>query len=73
MCCAVCCAKLFQSCLTLCDLMDCSLPSIPLSMGFSRNGYWSGLLCLLPGDCPNTGIKPTSLNVFCIYRQVLYY
>ena len=26
MCCAVCCAKLFQSCLTLCDMMDYSLP-----------------------------------------------
>ena len=26
MCCAMCCAKLFQSCLTLFDLMDCSLP-----------------------------------------------
>ena len=33
----------------------------PLSMGFSRQEDWSGLPCLLPGDLPNPGIKPTSL------------
>ena len=33
----------------------------PLSMGFSRQKYWSGLPCLPPGDPPNTGIKPASL------------
>ena len=32
----------------------------PLSMGFSRQEYWSGLPCPLPGDLPNPGIKPTS-------------
>jgi len=32
----------------------------PLSMGFSRQEYWSGLPCLLPGDPPNPGIKPAS-------------
>ena len=31
-----------------------------LSMGFSRQEYWSGLPCLSPGDLPNSGIKPTS-------------
>ena len=31
----------------------------PLSMGFSRQEYWSGLPCPAPGDLPNTGIKPT--------------
>ena len=25
----------------------------PLSMGFSRQEYWSGLLCLPPGDLPH--------------------
>ena len=29
----------------------------PLSMGFSRQGYWSGLPCLPPGDPPDPGIK----------------
>ena len=33
----------------------------PLSMQFSRQGYWSGLLFPLPGDLPNPGIKPASL------------
>ena len=51
-------AKLLQSCLTLGDLMDCSPP---LSMGFSRQEYWSGLPCPPPGDLPNPGIKPESL------------
>ncbi|CAI9171400.1 unnamed protein product [Rangifer tarandus platyrhynchus] len=32
----------------------------PLSMGFSRQEYWHGLLCLPPGDLPNPGIKPRS-------------
>ena len=32
----------------------------PLSMGFSRCEYWSGLPCLPPGDLPNPGIKPRS-------------
>ena len=30
----------------------------PLSMEISRQEYWSGLLCPLPGDLPNPGIKP---------------
>ena len=33
----------------------------PLSMGFSRQEYWSGLPCLPPGDLPDPGIKPVSL------------
>ena len=33
----------------------------PLSMGFSRREYWSGLPCLPPGDIPEPGIEPTSL------------
>ena len=33
----------------------------PLSMGFSRKEYWSGLPYPPPGDLPNPGIKPTSL------------
>ena len=34
----------------------------PLSMRFSRQGYWSGLPCLPPGDLPDPGIGPTSLT-----------
>ena len=53
-------AKLLQSCLTLCDPMDCSCQA-PLSMGFSRQEYWSGSPCPPPGDLPDPGIQPKSL------------
>ena len=33
----------------------------PLSMGFSRQKYWSGLPSPFPGDLPDPGIKPGSL------------
>ena len=33
----------------------------PLSMGFSRQEYWSGLPCPPPGNLPDPVIKPTSL------------
>ena len=33
----------------------------PLSIGFSRQEYWSGLPCPPPGDLPNPGIEPKSL------------
>ena len=79
-----------QSCPTLCDPMDCSLPGssvhgisqarilewvtllsrvrlfmtpwtvayhAPLSMGFSREEYWSGLPFPSPEDLPNPGIE----------------
>ena len=32
----------------------------PLSMGFSRQEYWSGLLFPSPEDLPNSGIEPRS-------------
>ena len=41
----------------------------PLSMGFSRQEYWSGLTGPPPGDLPNPGIKSDLLH----WRQILYY
>ena len=35
----------------------------PLSMGFSRQEYWSGFPCPPPGDLPNPGIKCKCLNL----------
>ena len=32
----------------------------PLSMGFSRQEYWSGLPFPSPGDLPDPGIEPWS-------------
>ena len=34
----------------------------PLSMGFSRQEYWSGLSCLPPGDLPYPGSQPGPLK-----------
>ena len=34
----------------------------PLSMGFSRQEYWSGLQFPTPGSFSNLGIEPTSLT-----------
>ena len=35
---------------------------VPLSIGFSRQEYWSGLPISSPGDLPNPRIKPESLE-----------
>ena len=35
----------------------------PLSMGFSRQEYWSGLSCPPPEDPPHPGIKSASLSL----------
>ena len=35
--------------------IDCQAP---LSMGFSRQEYWSRLPCSSPGDLPDPGIEP---------------
>ena len=38
----------------------------PLSMGFSKQVYWSRLPYPPPGDLPHPGIEPVSLHVSCI-------
>ena len=53
-------AESLQLCPTDCDPMDCCSPG-SVSMGFSRQEYWSGLSCPLPGDLHHPGIKPASL------------
>ena len=45
----------------------------PLSIGFSRQEYWSGVPCPPPGNLPDPGIKPASFYVSCIGREVLYH
>ena len=46
----------------------------PLSMGFSRQEYWSGLLCPPPEDLPNPGMEPTSLTSPALAgRQTFYH
>ena len=46
-----------QSCPTLGEPMDCIAYQAPLSMGFSRQEYWSGLPFPSPGDLPDPGIE----------------
>ena len=52
--CVLTCVRLFVTPLT-------AFYQTPLSMGFSRQAYWSGLPFPVPGDLPSTGIKPTCL------------
>ena len=49
-----------QACPTLCDPMGAH--QAPLSMGFSRQEYWSGLPISSLVDLPGPGIEPTSLK-----------
>ena len=43
---------------------------VPLSMGFSRQEYWSGLPFPSQGDLPNPGMESASHLLH--YRQILY-
>ena len=61
------CSFVHQGC--VCSVAECvQLFAIPwtvayqalLSMEFSRQEYWSGLLFPSPGDLPDPGIKPKS-------------
>ena len=54
------CAKLLQSCPTLCYSLWTAARQAPLFIGFSRQEYWSGLPCPPPGHLPDPGIKHTS-------------
>ena len=48
-----------KSCPTLCNPVDCS-PQAPVSVGFFRQEYWSGLPFPSPGDLSHAGIGPMS-------------
>ena len=69
------CVLVAQSCPTLCDPVDYSLPGssvpriphgvtiehqAPLSMEFSRKEYWSRWPLFSPRDLPDPGIEPWS-------------
>ena len=53
-------AKSLQSCLTLWDPMECSLPGSSV-LGFSRQEHLSGLPCPPPRDLPEQGLNPRLL------------
>ena len=50
-----------QSCLTLCDPMDCS-PIGPSVHGILKQEYWSRFSFPLSGDLPNSGMEPTCVS-----------
>ena len=60
------CVLVSQLRLTLCNPIHCSLAS--LSMGFSRQGYWSGMPFPSLGDLLTHGSNPGLLHC----RQILY-
>ena len=53
------CGKLLQSCLTM--TLWIAAGQAPLSMGFSRQEYWSGFTCPPPGDLPDPRMHLLSL------------
>ena len=63
------CVFVAHSCLTLCNPIA---RQAPLSMGFSRQGQWSGLSFPPPGDLLDPGIE---LCLFSLLhcRQILYH
>ena len=56
----MCVCSVTQSCLTLCNPMDCNLPGSS-DHGILQQEYWSALPFLPPGDLPDLGIKPPCL------------
>ena len=52
-------SEVARSCLTLLTPWTVARQA-SLSMGFSRQGYWSGLPFPSPGDLPDPGIEPGS-------------
>ena len=46
----------------LCATLWTTARQAPLSMGFSRQEYWTGLPCPLPGDLPDLGVKFASFT-----------
>ena len=60
------CIKSPESCQTLCNPVDHSHQA-PLSMGFSKHEYCSGLPCPPPGDLPDRDRSPGSSLVVAKY------
>ena len=66
----ICCGLVTKSCSILATPWTVACQD-PLSMGFSRQEYWSGLPFPPPGDLPDSGIKPVSPESPA-FRWILY-
>ena len=56
------CLKSLQLCPALCNTLKTVAHQAPLSRGFSRQEYWSGLSFPSPGDLHNLGIELSSVT-----------
>ena len=63
-------AKSLQWYLILCDAMDYTAHQAPLSMGFSGEEYWNGLLGPPPGNLSQTKDRTHVSRVYCIVGGV---
>ena len=61
----ICVCSVAHSCLTLVTPSTVAFQA-PLSMGFPRQDYWSGLPCPPPGDLPDPGMEPALVGGFFI-------
>ena len=66
-----CCPSVTQSCPVLLKPMTAAHQA-PLSMGFPRQEYWSGLPFPPPGDLPDPEMGPTSLASLLYCKQIFY-
>ena len=67
-----CCCLVTKSCPTLCNPWTVAHQA-PLSMGFSRQEYWSRLSFPPPGDLPHPGIEPNSPVSLALQRIVYHW
>ena len=56
-----------------CSVVSDSLRPHVLSMEFSRQEYWSGLLFPPPGDLPDPGIELTSPEAPALQADVFFF
>ena len=62
-------AASLQSCPTLCDPIDGSPPRLPLSLGFSRQEYWSGLPFPSPEEISSLSHSIVVLCFFALFMR----
>ena len=65
------CGLVTKSCLTLVTPWTVARQA-PLSMGFSRQEYWTGLPFPSPGDLPNPGIelRPPAFQAYSLPTEL---
>ena len=68
-----CVCALSLSCVWLFATLGTVAHQTPLSMGFSRQEYWSGLIFPTPRDLPDWGITPISLMSPALASGFLYH